>query len=68
MDARYFDAPRHPLGIATHPAWASVRDRWNALYCDSLAPAPITQNTDRWAAVVVVAVAVLAAALWGAVQ
>jgi len=24
---------QHPLGVAYHPEWRSVRDRWNARYC-----------------------------------
>ncbi|WGM47685.1 hypothetical protein KOAAANKH_02567 [Brevundimonas sp. NIBR10] len=24
---------KHPLGVAYHPEWRNVRDRWNDRYC-----------------------------------
>ena len=61
---------QHPLGVAYHPEWRSVRDRWNARYCAAVmeqaakkrveADRPLISNrTVASAAVVIVFLAVV---------
>ena len=59
------DYPAHPTGIVVHPEWPSVRDRWNALYCNRIVNEARERDEEREPSNFGIGVAIIAVLMVG---